>query len=99
MTDGEKLRKLAEWFDVRDASSGIDGGEVQQDLRRIAEVVDAAEEMAQRLARLRRLFYECDYDGISVTKNNCLTIIVQIDEALAAYNKASAAPNQQPEDA
>ena len=40
MTDGDKLRALADWFDVRDAKRGLHDDEVQQDLRRIAQNVD-----------------------------------------------------------
>ncbi len=40
MTDAEKLRALADWFDVRDAKEGRTGTEVQDDLRRIAMALE-----------------------------------------------------------
>ncbi len=40
MTDGDKLRALADWFDVDDRKKGRTGTEVQDDLRRIADIVD-----------------------------------------------------------
>jgi hypothetical protein len=43
--DAEKLRTLARWFDIQDAEKAIASGriqssEVQNDLRRIADVID-----------------------------------------------------------
>src|SRR3990167_11433763 len=41
MTDGEKLRTLALWHDLRDARHGNTEHEVQDDLRRIADLLGA----------------------------------------------------------
>ena len=40
MTDAEKLRTLALWHDQRDRQSGNLAREVQNDLRRIADLLD-----------------------------------------------------------
>ncbi len=40
MTDGDKLRALADWHDANDKINGRSGTEVQNDLRRIANQVD-----------------------------------------------------------
>lgn len=40
MTDAEKLRALATWHDLQDAKSGEQGREVQDDLRRIADLLE-----------------------------------------------------------
>ncbi|MCP4181854.1 MAG: hypothetical protein GY761_00825 [Hyphomicrobiales bacterium] len=40
MTDGDKLRALADWHDANDKTNGRSGSEVQEDLRRIANLVD-----------------------------------------------------------
>jgi hypothetical protein len=39
--DPEKLRLLAVWLDLKDKSSAHTGNEVQIDLRRIADVIEA----------------------------------------------------------
>ena len=41
MTDGEKLRKLADWFDLYDKNHEIVNNEVQEDLRRMADRLDS----------------------------------------------------------
>ena len=41
LTDAEKLRVLAAWLDLEDAKAGRIGDEVQQDLRRIASIIEA----------------------------------------------------------
>lgn len=44
MTDAEKLRTLATWFDTKDDQAGYTGvREVQQDLRRIASRLEELE--------------------------------------------------------
>jgi hypothetical protein len=35
-TDADKLETLAEYFDIQDAKNGIEGNDVQEDLRRMA---------------------------------------------------------------
>lgn len=40
-SDADKLRMLADWFDHKDDEAGVTGSEVQSDLRRIAEAIDA----------------------------------------------------------
>ena len=40
MTNPEKLRALADWFDKRDKESGSKSNEVQQDLREIADELE-----------------------------------------------------------
>lgn len=41
MSDGDKLRLLAQWFDHYDEQNGGSANEVQNDLRRIAGILDA----------------------------------------------------------
>lgn len=41
LSDADKLRKLADWFDIQDEKNGnIGESEVQEDLRRIADQVE-----------------------------------------------------------
>ena len=40
VTDADNLRKLADWFDARDAVHGVFYSKVQRDLRRIADILD-----------------------------------------------------------
>jgi hypothetical protein len=40
MSDGDKLRLLANWFDKQDNQAMVFNSEVQRDLRRIAEYLD-----------------------------------------------------------
>lgn len=47
LTDSDKLRKLAYWFDLTDTErgyEGYEGDEVQQDLRRIADKLESYEQ-------------------------------------------------------
>jgi len=62
MTNPEKLRALADWFDKRDKESG--SNEVQKDLREIADELDVS----------GSLFYQIDFGNhlrckIKVTDN------------------------------
>lgn len=40
MTASERLRLLADWFDMHDRTMGRDGHEVQDDLRKWAEILE-----------------------------------------------------------
>jgi len=57
LTDAEKLRVLAEWLDLEDAKVGRIGNEIQQDLRRIASIIESPlhEAAGVMLAALKRL--------------------------------------------
>jgi hypothetical protein len=45
VTDGEMLRTLAAYFDLKDATSSEADDEVQRDLRRIADRLDALDDL------------------------------------------------------
>lgn len=47
-SDGNKLRLLADWHDARDRQSGNTNVELQQDLRRMAERLDALDEFTEK---------------------------------------------------
>jgi len=54
MTDSEKLRQLAKWFDANDAHKGNTGNEVQTDLRRIADQLEASQLKEGDTAKLQK---------------------------------------------
>jgi hypothetical protein len=48
MTDAEKLRTLADWFDLQDSKVWKDSGEeVQKDLRRIADRLEQQDKLME----------------------------------------------------
>lgn len=74
LTDSQKLRALAEWFDTQYQHD--DNSEVQQDLRRIADRLEGEQELdnaiAEMLFELRRLYgkYESEETKRIIDKYN-----------------------------
>lgn len=70
VTDGDKLRTLADWFDARDRENGNSNDGVQRDLRRIAATLDkhesTIEEQQSELRAWRDRFQACGFDGNSI---------------------------------
>ena len=55
MTDAEKLRTLADWFDVQDHKVAKVGDEVQADLRRIADSLEPLAKENEELKFFQRI--------------------------------------------
>ena len=62
--DATKLRALAEWHDLYDASSGVTSHEVQDDLRSMATRFEADDQLIADLIDRQRT--PCTHDGIGL---------------------------------
>lgn len=64
LSDAGRLRILADWFDVHDKKCPLapsDGHEVQEDLRRIADLIDGSpQERIGKLTNFQRAVVRCD---------------------------------------
>lgn len=94
LTDSNKLKSLAEWFDIRDEctlylSENIDSNsdEVQKDLRRIAKKLDHLEAERDRLKEMNKKLIDVSNDDVMTTEI-LVDEIQKQDQELKALKKA-----------